>query len=64
MLTFLGRNIPDLKASVLFESFEWKGIYCRIFETPKPPNKEPGLCWIAKLGRYLARKSDASPGHF
>ncbi|EMO76993.1 transposase, IS4-like family protein [Leptospira kirschneri str. 200801925] len=66
MLTFLGRNIPGLKASILFESFEWKGIYCRIFETPKPPNKEPDLdtvlSWIAKLGGHLARKSDAPPG--
>ncbi|EQA81566.1 transposase, IS4-like family protein [Leptospira alstonii serovar Pingchang str. 80-412] len=34
MLTFLGRNIPGLKASILFESFEWKGIYCTsVFET-------------------------------
>ncbi|APY24953.1 hypothetical protein IQA49_10385 [Leptospira borgpetersenii serovar Ballum] len=53
MLTFLGRNIPGLKVSILFESFEWKGIYCRIFETPKPPKKEPDLdtvlSQIAKL---------------
>ncbi|EKR35425.1 transposase, IS4-like family protein [Leptospira interrogans serovar Hebdomadis str. R499] len=66
MLTFLGRNIPGLKASILFESFEWKGIYCRIFETPKPPKEEPDLdtvlSWIAKLGGHLDRKSDAPPG--
>ncbi|EKR83700.1 hypothetical protein LEP1GSC099_2366, partial [Leptospira interrogans str. UI 08452] len=47
------RNIPGLKASILFESFEWKGIYCRIFETPKPPKEEPDLdtvlSWIAKI---------------
>ncbi|EMJ37086.1 transposase, IS4-like family protein [Leptospira interrogans str. FPW1039] len=66
MLTFLGRNIPGLKASILFESFEWKGIYCRIFETPKPPKEEPDLdtvlSWIAKLGGHFDRKSDAPPG--
>ncbi|MFQ3968908.1 IS4 family transposase [Leptospira borgpetersenii] len=66
MLTFLGRNIPGLKASIMFESFEWKGIYCRIFETPKPPKEEPDLdsvlSWIAKLGGHLDRKSDAPPG--
>ncbi len=26
MLTFLGRNVPGSKASILFEPFEWKGI--------------------------------------
>ncbi|MBE8172064.1 IS4 family transposase, partial [Leptospira borgpetersenii serovar Ballum] len=66
MLTFLGRNIPGLKASIMFESFEWKGIYCRIFETPKPPKEEPDLdsvlSRIAKLGGHLDRKSDAPPG--
>ncbi|EPE83247.1 transposase, IS4-like family protein [Leptospira noguchii str. 1993005606] len=50
MLTFLGRNIPGLKASIMFESFERKGIYCRIFETPKPPpDLDTVLSWIAKL---------------
>lgn len=41
MLTFLGRSLTGLKASIMFEPFEWKGIYCRIHETPKPPKKEP-----------------------
>ncbi|EQA36220.1 transposase DNA-binding domain protein [Leptospira inadai serovar Lyme str. 10] len=66
MLTFLGRNIPGLKASIMFEPFEWKGAYCRLYETSKPPKEEPELStvldWIAKLGGHLARKSDTPPG--
>ncbi|XDD52133.1 IS4 family transposase [Leptospira sp. WS92.C1] len=66
MLTFLGRNVHGLKASIMFEPFEWKGAYCRLYETPQPPKQEPDLGtvleWIAKLGGHLGRKSDSPPG--
>ncbi len=57
MLTFLGRSIPGLKASVLFEPFEWKGIYCRVYETPKPPKQEPELGTVLEWGRNFRRSS-------
>ncbi|EMM71433.1 hypothetical protein LEP1GSC038_1354 [Leptospira weilii str. 2006001855] len=43
-----------------------KVIYCRLFESPKPPKEEPELgtvlLWIAKLGGHLGRNSDSPPG--
>ena len=65
-LTFAGREMPDVDASVLFEEHEWKGIHCRIFNTSEVPEKPPSIqtiiAQIGKLGGHLGRKSDGHPG--
>ena len=65
-LTYIGRDLPDLPASVMFEEYEWKSLYSYINKTPKVPEKEPALGevvnMIAKLGGFLGRKNDKHPG--
>jgi len=65
-LTYVGREVPDLPASVIFEDYEWKAIYCFINKTPDAPDEAPSLQTvvrqIAGLGGFLGRKSDGEPG--
>lgn len=65
-LTTLGRECPDIPASVLFEDYEWKALHARIFMTKDVPNQVPSLSvvmrQIGQLGGHLARKSDGFPG--
>ncbi len=60
----LGRTIPDLDASLLFEKDEWQAAY--ILNKKKPPKRSPKLNdvirLIAQLGGFLARKGDGEPG--
>jgi hypothetical protein len=64
--TTMGREVPDLPASVLFEECEWKALHCYVNKTREAPKKEPTLGVVvrevAKLGGFLARKSDGHPG--
>lgn len=65
-LTFLNREMPDLPATLLLETYEWQALYCFIHKTSHPPKTPPTLhevtFWIAQLGGFLARKHDGSPG--
>lgn len=65
-LTMLGRTVPDLACSVIFEDHEWQSLYCFIHQTAKPPKAAPSLNkaigWIARLGGFLGRKGDGHPG--
>lgn len=65
-LTMLGRTVPDLPCSVIFEDHEWQSLYCFIHQTAKPPKTAPSLNqaigWIARLGGFLHRKGDGHPG--
>ena len=71
-LTYIGRAIPDLPASVIFEKYEWEALqaYVNTYVNKKKKKriltKEPLLGEvikiIAKLGGYLDRKSDGPPG--
>jgi hypothetical protein len=65
-LTKLGRDVPHLPCSVVFEEFEWKALYGFVHQTNKLPEKEPTLQeaihMVAKLGGFLARRSDGHPG--
>ena len=65
-LTTLGRECPDLPASILFEEHEWKALHARIYMTKDVPDKIPTLSevmrQIGKLGGHLGRKSDGHPG--
>ena len=65
-LTMLGRETPDLPCNLVFEEYEWKALYCFVHETTEPPAKPPSLGeavkMVARLGGFLARKSDGYPG--
>jgi Transposase Tn5 dimerisation domain len=62
----LGRADPGLPCEVLLQRDEWQALYSRSNPTTTMPAKTPTLdevvLWIAKLGGYLNRKSDHSPG--
>ena len=64
-LTWLGRATPDLPCTAVFDDDQWKGI--AVFLTRKPPPAQPPtlremIRAIARLGGFLARKSDGEPG--
>lgn len=65
-LTTLGRECPDLPASVLFEEHEWKALHARIYMSKDVPDEVPKLSLvmrqIGQLGGHLGRKSDGPPG--
>lgn len=64
--TLLARVVPDISCSAFLQQEEWEALYCRIHHTPIPPATAPPLRqavrWIARLGGFLARKSDGEPG--
>jgi len=65
-LTMMGRSVPDLPCTVLFEDHEWKALYCFAKQTQQPPEQAPSLGetvrLVAQLGGFLGRKSDGHPG--
>lgn len=65
-LTYLGRLAPALPCTVALQEAEWKALFCFIHKSPFPPPTPPSLHqairWIAQLGGFLARNSDAHPG--
>jgi hypothetical protein len=66
LLTRLGREVPNLPCSVVFEEYEWKALYRFVHQTTQLPDKEPTLQetirMVAKLGGFLGRKGDGEPG--
>lgn len=64
VLMRMGRNLPDLNASLLFEADEWQAAY--ILNKKPPPDQAPPLNTvirlIAQLGGFLGRKGDGEPG--
>lgn len=65
-LTYEARRNPDVPCNQVLETHEWQSLYCRIHQTPQPPQTPPTLRevvrWIAQLGGFLARKHDGEPG--
>jgi len=65
-LSKMGRQRPGSPASVLLTEAEWKALYCYVEKTSKapvePPNLGQALRWVAHLGGFLGRRSDADPG--
>jgi hypothetical protein len=64
-LTMLGRNCPDIDCDAVFEESEWKSVYSIVTKKippKKPPKLNEVIIMIAKLGGFLARKSDGHPG--
>lgn len=66
MLVKLGREVPDASCELFFEEIEWKALYCYVHKTPNPPETPPTLReavrMVARIGGFLARKSDGEPG--
>lgn len=65
-LTMINRHIPDADCTHVLQDLEWKALYCITYKTQTLPEKIPSVSevviWIAKLGGFLARKSDGTPG--
>lgn len=65
-LTHEARLHPDAPASAVLQTHEWQALYCVTWQTPLAPTNPPtvgdAVLWIAKLGGFLARKSDGPPG--
>lgn len=66
ILTFLARSNPDASCEIAFEEDEWKILYKVVMKVKslpeKPPTIKEAVIMIAKLGGFLARKSDGFPG--
>jgi len=66
ILTYLARTNPDESCETFFETNEWKILYKVVKKTKLAPEKPPSIreavFMIAKLGGFLARKSDGFPG--
>lgn len=65
LLTYLSRVQPNINVEVLFNKLEWQYAYAKVYK--KAPPKTPitlgvMVALVAKLGGFLARKSDGSPG--
>jgi hypothetical protein len=65
-LTMLGRELPDLPCTAIFEAHEWQALYCFTKRVATPPRETPTLSqaikWLARLGGHQARKGDGPPG--
>jgi len=66
MVTLIARTDPDTPCTRFLANDEWKVLYRRTHKNKTPPRKPPCagdvVVWIAKLGGFLARKSDGPPG--
>ena len=65
-LTHINRHTPDTDCTSVLTETEWRALYCITHKTLTLPEKTPTVSevviWIAKLGGFLARKSDGNPG--
>ena len=65
-VTFLARTNPDISCEEEFSTEEWKILYKIAKKTKDVPENPPtiyeAVIMIAKLGGFLARKSDGFPG--
>ncbi|MFC1765246.1 IS4 family transposase [Planctomycetota bacterium] len=65
-ITLIARTNPSLPCSKFLSEQEWTVLAVKSSRNGCPPATPPtianALIWIARLGGYLARKSDGSPG--
>lgn len=65
-LTYTSRHHPDMNCEAVLTKAQWQTLYMLMHHTTEIPKQPPTLhqavMWIAKLGGYLARKSDGPPG--
>ena len=66
MITLIARTDPALACSTFLASHEWKVLFLKATGSRSVPKTPPSIgdvvIWVAKLGGYLARKSDGPPG--
>ena len=66
MITLVARTDPATPCSMLLADQEWKVLFLKANKNKPLPRKPPpvghAVIWVAKLGGYLARKSDGPPG--
>ena len=66
MITLIARTDPTKPCSTFLADQEWKALFLHVNKNKSLPAKPPtigiAVIWIAKLGGYLARKSDGPPG--
>jgi hypothetical protein len=66
MITLIARTDPERPCSVFLADHEWKVLFVKANRNTPIPDKPPCIgdvvIWVAKLGGYLARKSDGPPG--
>lgn len=66
MITLIARTDPAKPCSALLADHEWKVLFLKTNKNkplpPQPPSIGDAVTWVAKLGGYLARKSDGPPG--
>jgi hypothetical protein len=57
---------PDAPADRWLSRDQWQALYCYVHPRQEPPAQPPtigeAVLWIARLGGFLARKSDGAPG--
>lgn len=65
LMTLLGRTCPTLPAEVLFSDLEIEllRMYAVTKKLPLPDKLGQAVLLVARLGGYLGRKHDPSPGH-
>jgi len=65
-LTYVSRVSPEEPCNKVLTEIEWKTLYIKINKMNITPEKIPSsrevLIWLARLGGFMARKSDGEPG--
>ena len=65
-MTLLNRHAPEADCTQVVTENEWRALYALTHKTRTFPKKTPTVAqvvlWIAKLGGFLGRKSDGTPG--
>ena len=66
MITLIARTEPDTPCTEFLSDPEWKILFRTVNKGKSLPEKVPAIgeviIWIARLGGFLARKSDGMPG--
>ena len=66
MITLIARTDPTTPCSTFLTDREWKVLFLKANKNKAFPKQPPSIgnvvIWVAKLGGYLARKSDGPPG--
>jgi len=66
MITLIARTDPATPCTEFIAEQEWKVLFLMVNKNKPLPQQPPRInevvIWIAKLGGYLARKSDGPPG--
>lgn len=65
-MTYLARCSPSSSCEQVLETHEWQILYAtthhQLYPHTAPPTLAEVVDWIARLGGFLGRKGDGSPG--